>query len=356
MTHQSRLDDERWKEYMKELQDFKQKFGHCKVPQKYAKLGQWVHHVRCAQKALQHGKPYSLKLTPPRIAELEAIGFVWGESRPAWNDHVEDLKQFRQQHGHTLVPANFPENTGLSKWVRRVRVAYSLMQQGKFKKGATIKLDESRMKQLKDVGFVWNTKSKNGTPTGSTSGVGGVGTSSDSTGSAGGGATATSNDVAAFVVDGTGHGVGNHDHDHDGEPDPFHHAQSVPPQHQRDNATTIGGVDHRISQGYPLGATARGRSTGGAHNKRRRTDDSSSTTSKLCPEGVRIQEELHLSQERCSQLEEQTREMEHKFKEQQEVAEFRRIQNEGLWDENEKLRREIADLKAGRLVFQHWNR
>jgi cell division protein FtsB len=38
------------------------------------------------------------------------------------------------------------------------------------------------------------------------------------------------------------------------------------------------------------------------------------------------------------------------------MAEFRRIQNEGLWDENEKLRREIADLKAGRLVFQHWNR
>mmetsp|Transcript_11422 Transcript_11422/g.27619 ORF Transcript_11422/g.27619 Transcript_11422/m.27619 type:complete len:336 (+) Transcript_11422:171-1178(+) len=335
MTHQSRLDDERWKEYMKDLQEFKEKFGHCKVPQKFPKLGQWVHHVRCAQKALQQGKPYSLKLTPSRIAELEAIGFVWGESRPGWNDHVEDLKQFQQQHGHTLVPANFPENTGLSKWVRRVRVAFSLMQQGKFKKGATIKLSDERINQLKEIGFVWNTKNKTAPTTAATA------TNNDVTGGFGAGAGGASN-------------VNNnndHHHHHHGEPEPFHHGQ------QDGGANTGNGdsVTHRISQGY-LGAARRGAKRRRNNNDASSLSNNTSNTTKLCPEGVRIQEQLVLSQERSSQFEEQARDLEHKLKEQQEVAEFRRIQNEGLWDENEKLRREIADLKAGRLVFQHWNR
>lgn len=335
MTHQSRLDEERWKEYVKDLQEFKEKFGHAKVPQKYPKLGQWVHHVRCAQKALQQGKPYSLKLTPNRISELEAIGFVWGESRPGWNEHVKDLQHFRQQHGHTLVPANFPENTGLSKWVRRVRVAYSLIQQGKFKKGATIKLTEERIHQLKAVGFVWNTKNKQGS----------IGTAAIVAGAHNTADTADTDAVVAYGADGTGIINHSHDNDDDGMPEPYH-PQPPGQQHEQTTTTTAGGdtITHRISQGY-RGAKRRRTSEQQAHN-----------VPKLCPEGVRIQEQLKLSQERLGQLEEQTRDLEHKLKEQQEVAEFRRIQNEGLWDENEKLQREIADLKAGRLVFQHWNR
>jgi cell division protein FtsB len=310
MTYQSRLDEEKWKEYIKDLKEFKEKHGHCKVPQKFPRLGQWVHHVRCAQKALQQGKPYSLKLTPDRIQELEAIGFVWGESRPGWNDHIEDLRNFQQQHGHTLVPANFPENTGLSKWVRRVRVAYSLMQQGKFKKGATIKLTPERISQLKAMGFVWNTKNKNPPEV-----------------------TIAGNGNAGFV-----------DHHH-------HHHDLLNGGSQEFAADGGDGSDtvaHRISQGYHGAARARAQ-------KRRRTEPTAAS-SKLCPEGVRIQQQLKEAESRNAQLSSRNADLESKLKEQQEVAEYRRIQNEGLWDENEKLRREIADLKAGRLVFQHWNR
>lgn len=305
MTYQSRLDEEKWKDYIKELKEFKEKHGHCKVPQKFPRLGQWVHHVRCAQKALQQGKPYSLKLTPERIAELEEIGFVWGESRPGWDEHIEDLKAFHQQHGHTLVPANFPENTGLSKWVRRVRVAYSLMQQGKFKKGATVKLTPERINQLKSLGFVWNTKNKS----------------------------------APDVPDVVPYHAHHQDMVNPGQ------EQFNPPEGSGDDAdANASGVAHRISQGYH-GAARRAQ-------KRRRTE----APSKFPPEAVRIQQQLKEAESRNAQLSARSVELESKFKEQQEVAEYRRIQNEGLWDENEKLRREIADLKAGRLVFQHWNR
>jgi len=319
MTYQSRLDEEKWKDYIKDLKAFKEKHGHCKVPQKFPRLGQWVHHVRCAQKAIQQGKPYSLKLTPERITELESLGFVWGESRPCWNDHIDHLKEFQQQHGHTLVPANFPENTGLSKWVRRVRVAYSLMQQGKFKKGATIKLTPERINQLKSIGFVWNTKNKNNTPDGTI------------TATAGASAAASNN---------------NNNNNNGGVPfgDIIHGAAAVgAPQEPFEGGDDAGStVAHRISQGYRRGPA----------QKRRRTDDGT----KLCPEGVRIEQQLKEAESRNAQLSTRNADLEGKFKEQQEVAEFRRIQNEGLWDENEKLRREIADLKAGRLVFQHWNR
>jgi len=70
-----------------QLIEYKEKHGHCNVPQLYEpnkKLGTWVHyqrlgmwvgHQRTQYRLLQQGKQSSM--TEERIDKLEEIGFVW---------------------------------------------------------------------------------------------------------------------------------------------------------------------------------------------------------------------------------------------------------------------------------------
>ena len=62
---------EQWEEGFSKLQQFKEREGNCKVPDKYKegdfRLGSWVERQRSNQD----------KLTPERIKRLNALGFVW---------------------------------------------------------------------------------------------------------------------------------------------------------------------------------------------------------------------------------------------------------------------------------------
>lgn len=86
-------------ERMIELEAFKAKYGHCRVPQVWRenkRLGQWVATMRNLRKAN--------KLSEEHIRQLDAIGFVWccrsvtaspkGEKRKMvpWNERFEELK------------------------------------------------------------------------------------------------------------------------------------------------------------------------------------------------------------------------------------------------------------------------
>lgn len=65
----------------------------------------------------------SAPLTQERIDLLNAIGFTWtirsrdsmGES---WNQRLLELRQFKQQYGHCLVPSRYEANPELGIWVR----------------------------------------------------------------------------------------------------------------------------------------------------------------------------------------------------------------------------------------------
>lgn len=65
------------------LEEFKLKFGHCIVPQKYVaneKLANWVTWLRQEMNRYKRGdsdSAFHKSLTPDRIAKLNAIGFVW---------------------------------------------------------------------------------------------------------------------------------------------------------------------------------------------------------------------------------------------------------------------------------------
>ena len=68
-----------------ELVAFKQQYGHCYVPQKYAQnipLGGWVSNQRYQYGLVCKGKPSYM--TAERQAALEEIGFDWRIDQDRW--------------------------------------------------------------------------------------------------------------------------------------------------------------------------------------------------------------------------------------------------------------------------------
>ena len=68
-----------------------------------------------------------------------------------WNARYQDMVEFRQRHGHCLVPLNHAENPSLAHWVKRQRYQYSLKLFGKHST-----LTEERQAMLELLNFIWD--------------------------------------------------------------------------------------------------------------------------------------------------------------------------------------------------------
>jgi hypothetical protein len=68
-----------------------------------------------------------------------------------WNDRFQELADFRQKHGHSLVPHSHPESPSLSLWVKRQRYQYKLHREGKH-----CTMTDEREATLEQLGFVWD--------------------------------------------------------------------------------------------------------------------------------------------------------------------------------------------------------
>merc|ERR1712159_188705 len=68
-----------------------------------------------------------------------------------WTEKFEELLQFRDQHGHCLVPNCHPDNPALAQWTKRQRYQYKLKMDGK---RSTI--TDERVRALDEAGFVWD--------------------------------------------------------------------------------------------------------------------------------------------------------------------------------------------------------
>ena len=79
---------------------------------------------------------------------LEKIGFVWEARIDAWESHYQNLKRFKEAHGHIYVPV---ANTVLSQWVKRQRKQYK-----KYEKGQESSLTKDRVDRLNKLGFIWD--------------------------------------------------------------------------------------------------------------------------------------------------------------------------------------------------------
>ena len=135
--------DEKWASGFQQLQQYKVEHGDVFVPTQFKTadgfgLGSWVHTQRAA---IANGK-----LAAERVAQLDELGFVWDPLDEIWVSAIQQLQQYKVEHGDVLVPQHFKTADGfrLGRWVQNRRIAKA--------KG---KLGAERVAQLDELGFVW---------------------------------------------------------------------------------------------------------------------------------------------------------------------------------------------------------
>jgi hypothetical protein len=180
--------DDQWDLMYERLKAYKEKHGNCLIPKRSKedpKLGTWVDTQRVQYKKLRKkladqynsgtessppaeeqepkglaSKPVVGRLTEDRIQRLNDLGFVWS-LRDDWDKHYEELKQFKNQHGHCNVPARYATNRRLGIWVSAQRQQYKLMQSTGSKPGtARAPLTQERIDLLNQLGFTWTIRSR----------------------------------------------------------------------------------------------------------------------------------------------------------------------------------------------------
>ena len=109
-----------WDEMYLQACRYKNEHGHLNVRQNQdLRLFHWLANQRSAYR----GTLKSRLLTEERIALLEAIGMQW-RHRLTFDEGLQELAVFREQHGHGLVPAVYPEQPLLALFARSMRLGY----------------------------------------------------------------------------------------------------------------------------------------------------------------------------------------------------------------------------------------
>jgi hypothetical protein len=127
-----------WEEGFRYLTMYKEREGHCRVPQSHKEngfdLGRWVSKQRGHKDTLPES----------RRQRLDDLGFVWDPHEAAWEEGFRCLMLYKEREGHCRVPISHKENGfDLGRWVSRQR-------------GYKDTLLESRRQRLDELGFVWD--------------------------------------------------------------------------------------------------------------------------------------------------------------------------------------------------------
>lgn len=138
---------DRWESNLATLTAFHARHGHTNVPDDLIsgygtslKLALGVYRKAYAEQTL----------APERVRALEALGFDWTpHSERAWQCMIDALREYRDKHGHILVPGDYKNARGHS-------VSAWLTTQRKRRKDDEISDDE--ISQLDDLGMIWDTE------------------------------------------------------------------------------------------------------------------------------------------------------------------------------------------------------
>ena len=163
---------DQWTVNYNKLAKYKEENGNCRVPYSYPEdpgLGTWVETLRTQYTRLKRGR--SSRLTNERIRMLEDLGMEWevkkapsaavaddGHSpapqkptgRGSWETRFEELKAYKEVHGHANVPNNYPPNKRLGSFVKKQREDYRLYNSGKHSA-----MSPERIERLESLGFAW---------------------------------------------------------------------------------------------------------------------------------------------------------------------------------------------------------
>jgi len=134
---------------IEELQTFKAKHGHVRVTRKHDKsLYGFCSNTRCAR----HGTRTGDVITEDRIKALDELGFTWEDKRrPVWRDknksfegRIEELKAFKEKHGHVRVTGK--EDQNIASFCGNIISAHR-------NPGTGMTITEDRIKALDELGF-----------------------------------------------------------------------------------------------------------------------------------------------------------------------------------------------------------
>ena len=144
-----------WRDFYRQLCEYKVQFGHCLVPRKCdvnPKLGRWVSIQRTRYKKTTEDN--STSIIGERIRALDGIGFDWGTSKndvaSVWRVRFQELCEFRAKFGDCMVPLKCDTFPKLGGWASKQRSNYKVFHEGK-----SSPMTVQRIRELESVGFQW---------------------------------------------------------------------------------------------------------------------------------------------------------------------------------------------------------
>ena len=145
---------------LEELIAYKDQHGHCDVRQsgEFQSLGHWCAKVRRTKRTMdKNGKP-KVCLSDDQMKRLNDMGFLWISNRSytSFDDHLEELIAYKDQHGHCDVHKSDVHKNAefkpLWQWCAKVRWIKRIMDKNGKPRGC---LSDDQMKRLNDIGFLW---------------------------------------------------------------------------------------------------------------------------------------------------------------------------------------------------------
>ena len=127
-----------WETHFAVLERFKQRVGHCRVPNPQrvdgVGLGSWVMRQRAEKNRLSY----------EQIERLNKLGFSWDPRDAVWETKFGALEKFKQREGHCRVPSHQRvDGLGLGGWVWNQRAKKN-------------KLSSEQIARLDQLGFSWD--------------------------------------------------------------------------------------------------------------------------------------------------------------------------------------------------------
>ncbi|MBZ6128765.1 MULTISPECIES: DEAD/DEAH box helicase [Streptomyces] len=123
---------------------YRARHGHLEVPFAHVtadgfRLGQWIANAR------QHRRKGWLR--SDRIDALDKLGMLWGTAGLPWHRFLDELRAFRREFGHALVPQSYATPDG-----------YRLGSKINSTRSNTHRVPDFVRRALDDLGMVWDTR------------------------------------------------------------------------------------------------------------------------------------------------------------------------------------------------------
>ena len=117
------------------------------------KLYQWLQHIKREYSNYVH--QHSSALTRDQVTVLEHLHVpLTSRGDDHWNRFFDFLVQYKQRHGHAMVP-RLCEIPGLGDWVTDQRRQYKAWKQGQ-----STQLNQERREKMQAIGFVWQVRNR----------------------------------------------------------------------------------------------------------------------------------------------------------------------------------------------------